>query len=136
SHQGDRIWEIQSLFCDTPLLMCPLLILESFRHYLFLDSYSSHYRPVQNISYSLDYLFWNTNEFGFHLTNVLLHITSGILLYFLLRQLILSFLLPRAPQPARQMALQRIPWISHAAFLIALLWTVHPVHSAAIDYIS
>src|SRR5437870_13109121 len=29
-----------------------------------------------------------------------------------------------------------MPWISHTAFLIALLWTVHPVHSAAIDYIS
>ena len=134
--QGQRIWDDQYLVRDNPLIKSPLLILESFRHYLFLDSYSSHYRPVQNISYFLDYLFWNTNEFGFHLTNVLLHISSGILLYFLLRQLILSFLLPRAPQPVRQMALKRIPWISHAAFLIALLWTVHPVHSAAIDYIS
>jgi len=134
--QGQRIWDDQYLVRDNPLIKSPLLILESFRHYLFLDSYSSHYRPVQNISYFLDYLFWNTNEFGFHLTNVLLHISSGILLYFLLRQLILSFLLPRAPQPVRQMALQRIPWISHVAFLIALLWTVHPVHSAAIDYIS
>lgn len=134
--QGQRIWDDQYLVRDNPLIKSPLLILESFRHYLFLDSYSSHYRPVQNISYFLDYLFWNTNEFGFHFTNVLLHITSGILVYFLLRQLILSFRLPRAPQPVRQMALQRIPWISHAAFLIALLWTVHPVHSAAIDYIS
>src|SRR5213078_651512 len=134
--QGQRIWDDQYLVRDNPLIKSPLLILESFRHYLFLDSYSSHYRPVQNISYFLDYLFWNTNEFGFHLTNVLLHISSGILLYFLLRQLILSFLLPRASQPVRQMALKRIPWISHAAFLIALLWAVHPVHSAAVDYIS
>ncbi len=134
--QGQRIWDDQYLVRDNPFIKSPLLILESFRHYLFLDSYSSHYRPVQNISYFLDYWFWNMNEFGFHLTNVLLHIGSGILLYFLLRQLILSFRFRWSPQPVRQTALELIPWISHTAFLIALLWTVHPVHSAAIDYIS
>ena len=29
-----------------------------------------------------------------------------------------------------------MPWISHGAFIVALLWIVHPVHSAAVDYIS
>jgi tetratricopeptide (TPR) repeat protein len=134
--QGQRIWDDQYLVLSNPFIKSPLLILESFRHYLFLDSYSSHYRPVQNISYFFDYLFWNTSEFGFHLTNVLLHVSSGILLYFLLRQLILSFRFRRASQTVRKKALERVPWISHAAFFIALLWTVHPVHSAAIDYIS
>jgi tetratricopeptide (TPR) repeat protein len=134
--QGQRIWDDQYLVRDNPFIKSPFLILESFRHYLFLDSYSSHYRPVQNISYFFDYLFWNTNEFGFHLTNVLLHVSSGILLYFLLQELILSFRLRRSPRVIRQKALKRIPWVSHTAFLIALLWTVHPVHSAAIDYIS
>src|SRR3982074_1742043 len=104
--QGQRIWDDQYLVHNNPFIKSPLLILESFRHYLFLDSYSSHYRPVQNISYFLDYLFWNTNEFGFHLTNVLLHISSGILLYFLLQQLILSFCFRRAPQTVWQRALE------------------------------
>src|SRR5205085_7188881 len=113
--QGQRIWDDQYLVRDNPFIKSPLLILESFRHYLFLDSYSSHYRPVQNISYFFDYLFWNTNEFGLHLTNVLLHIGSGILLYFLLRELILSFRIRRSPQIVRQRALPRIPWISHTA---------------------
>jgi protein O-mannosyl-transferase len=134
--QGQRIWDDQYLVHSNPFIKSPLLILESFRHYLFLDSYSSHYRPVQNISYFFDYLFWNTNEFGFHLTNVLLHVSSGILLYFLLLELILSFRFRRSPRAIRHKALNRTPWISHTAFLIALLWTVHPVHSAAIDYIS
>ena len=34
------------------------------------------------------------------------------------------------------MSIGRMQWVSHASFLIALLWAVHPVHSAAIDYIS
>src|SRR6267143_2527012 len=81
--QGQRIWDDQYLSHDNPFIKSPLLILESFRHYLFLDSFSAHYRPVQNISYIFDYLIWNTDPYGFHLSNVLWHVGSGILLYFL-----------------------------------------------------
>jgi tetratricopeptide (TPR) repeat protein len=134
--QGQRIWDDQYLAHDNPFIKSPLLILESFRHYLFLDSFSGHYRPVQNMSFFVDYFFWNTDEFGFHLTNVVLHVGSGILLYFLLRHLLASLYLRRAQLTVRDRFLKRLPWISQSAFLIALLWTVHPVHSAAVDYIS
>src|SRR5947209_8381330 len=69
--QGERIWDDHYLAQDNPFIKSPALILEAFRHYLFLDSVSIHYRPMQNISYMADYFVWNTNEFGFHLTNVL-----------------------------------------------------------------
>src|SRR5712692_10627697 len=133
--QGQRIWDDQYLSHDSPFIRSPLLILESFRHYLFLDSFSAHYRPVQNISFIIDYFFWNTNEFGFHLTNVLFHVGSGVLLYFLLRQLFISLCVCRRPLSVRARALRRMPWISHGAFMVALLWAVLPVHSAAVDYI-
>jgi len=134
--QGERIWDDLYLSRDNPFIKSPLLILETFRHYLFLDSFSAHYRPVQNVSYLFDYFFWNTDEFGFHLTNVILHVGSGILLYFLLRHLLASLVLTRAKLNVRVRLLRRLPWVSQTAFLVALLWTVHPVHSAAIDYIS
>jgi Flp pilus assembly protein TadD len=134
--QGERIWDDAYLAHDSPFIKSPLLILEAFRHYLFLDSFSFHYRPVQNISFIIDYFFWNTDAYGFHLTNVLLHATSGVLLYFLLRQLFASLLLRRVSIAVRDRTLRRFPWISVAAFLVALIWVVHPVHSAAVDYIS
>jgi tetratricopeptide (TPR) repeat protein len=134
--QGQRIWDDQYLARDNPFIKSPVLIPESFRHYLFLDSLSAHYRPVQNISFIFDYFFWNTDEFGFHLTNVLFHGASGVLLYFLLRQLFGSFFFRRLSLEVRDHAQTRIPWISNSAFLLALLWVVHPVHSAAVDYIS
>jgi len=134
--QGQRIWDDQYLSYENPFIKSPLLVLEVFRHYLFLDSLSAHYRPVQNISFIVDYFFWSTNEFGFHLTNVLLHAGSGVLLYFLLRQLFTSLCVWRRPLSVRARALRRMPWISHGAFMVALLWIVHPVHSAAVDYIS
>lgn len=123
---GELIWDDIYLAHDNPFIKSPLLILEAFRHYLFLDSYSAHYRPVQNLSLIFDYFFWNDNTYGFHLTNVLLHAICGVLLYFLLRRLLTSFFA------------HRLTWatLSTAAFLIALVWTVHPVHSAAVDYIS
>src|ERR1700732_396645 len=61
--QGQRIWDDQYLSHDNPFIKSPLLILEAFRHYLFLDSFSDHYRPIQNISFIVDYFFWNTDAY-------------------------------------------------------------------------
>lgn len=129
---GQFIWDDQFLARDNPFIKSPLLVLETFRHYLFPDSFSAHYRPVQNISLIFDYFVWNTNTFGFHLTNVVLHAFSGVLLYQLLKNLFAQLRgLPAGTAPGRDTRA-----ISVAAFFTALLWCVHPVHSAAIDYIS
>ena len=133
---GQRIWDDHYLTWQNPFIKSPLLILESFRHYLFQESFSTHYRPIQTISYLFDYCFWNTDPYGYHLTNVLLHAASGVLLYFLLRKLFASLWLRETPVAIRDRAPKRIRGISLIAFFIALLWSVHPVHSAAVDYIS
>jgi len=129
--QGGLIWDDIILTRDNPFIKSPLLALETFRHYLFLDSLSGHYRPVQNLSYMFDYFFWNTDPAGFHLSNILLHVAAGLLLYRLLRHLFgkgAGLWNSDDPGMARAGAL--------AAFIISGIWMVHPVHSAAIDYIS
>ena len=126
---GEMVWDDSYLIRDNPFIKSPLLVFEAFRHYLFLDSYSAHYRPVQNLSFIVDYFFWNSNAYGFHLTNVLLHIASGLLLYLLLEKLFISL------RPAESDNGNKLAW-SLGAFFVALLWIVHPVHSAAVDYIS
>jgi protein O-mannosyl-transferase len=129
--QGPPIWDDIFLARDNPFIKSPLLALEAFRHYLFLDSYSGHYRPVQNLSYMVDYFFWNTDAAGFHLSNILLHVGAGLLLYWLLTHL---FGKMGGLRNSDDPELARAPAI--AAFFIAAIWMVHPVHSAAIDYIS
>jgi tetratricopeptide (TPR) repeat protein len=126
---GRFIWDDQTLIVRNPLIKSPLLLVENFRHFLFADGFSSHYRPIQNISFLLDYFLWKNNTLGFHLTNVLLHLGSAILLYFLLRRL-----LPRLLSPSSWR--HRESFQTATALLIALVWVVHPVHSAAVDYIS
>ena len=127
SLQGEFLWDDDYLANGNPFIRSPILIAETFRHYLFLDSSSAHYRPVQNISFIFDYLLWNTDPYGFHLTNVVLHLASGLLLFVLLRKLFAPLLdsLGASSQAA-----------AFSAFFVALLWIVHPVHSAAVDYIS
>ena len=133
--QGEPIWDDDYLIRTNPFIKSPLLILETFRHSLFPESYASHYRPVQNITYMADYFLWNNNFYGFHLSSILFHVGSAILLYFLLRKLLPPLLAGRGRQPdtsANRDAI--VP--SLIAFFIALLWVVHPIHSAAVDYIS
>jgi tetratricopeptide (TPR) repeat protein len=134
--QGELIWDDLYLARDNPLIKSPLLILETFRHYLFPDSYAGHYRPVQNLSYIFDYLFWNTDSYGYHLSNVLWHVGSGVLLYFLLKALLRSLGTQWLAKNGGDLSRPLSARLSTAAFFFALLWIVHPVHSAAVDYIS
>jgi tetratricopeptide (TPR) repeat protein len=79
----------------------------------------------------VDYFLWNSDAAGFHLSNILLHVAAGLLLYRLLTLLF---------QPGRGLwkncELHSPETGALVAFLIAGLWMVHPVHSAAVDYIS
>ncbi len=125
---GELIWDDEYLVGQNPFYKSPIFAIEVFRHYLFFDSFSIYYRPIQNISYMVDYWFWAGNPFGYHLTNVLLHALSGFLLYRVLRR-ILPGLLNLAADP-------RAVLVETTSFLVALVWTVHPIHNAGVAYIS
>ena len=73
------------------------------------------YRPIVSLSYLIDFLIWGDNPFGFHLTNVLLHITVVLLFYYL----ILTFF--QKPQ---------------AALIASLFFSVHPIHVESIAFIA
>jgi len=130
--QGEPVWDDDYLVRTNPMIRSPILILEVFRHFLFQDTFTAAYRPVQNLSYLVDYIAWNNNFYGYHLTSLLCHLVSGILLYLLLQRLlpVLQTSPAVSDRNQSQSALRVLP------FLIALVWMVHPVHSAAVDYVS
>lgn len=132
---GDRVWDDDFLTRGNPFIKSPLFVLEVFRQRLFPESYSGHYRPVQNITYMFDYLLWNGSFYGFHLSSVLFHLAAGVLLYLLLRRL-LSGLTDRQSISQVVGSAWTSAAISWLAFFVALVWVVHPVHSAAVDYVS
>jgi Tfp pilus assembly protein PilF len=73
------------------------------------------YRPLRAVLHLIDYQIWGPNPFGFHLTNVVLHIVNGLLVYGLLRVL-------------------RIEWT--LALLFVALFVCHPLQTEAVTYIA
>ena len=121
--QGERIWDDHYLIGENPYFRSPAFTLEAFRHHLFSESFSAHYRPVQNLSYMVDYWLFGENTTGYHCTSVLIHSAAAWFLFLLLRRL-----LPALWKKSGD--------TSVAALLVALVWLVHPVHNAAVAYIS
>jgi len=123
---GKFLWDDLYLVGANPFFKSPRFVFEVFRHYLFLDSFSVYYRPVQNISYIVDYAIWNKDPFGYHLSNILFHAASAFLLFLVIRRCL------------RAMPAEGIPagYADSAAFCAGLLWAVHPIHNAAVAYVA
>lgn len=81
-------------------------------------------RPIANISLALNYYFSGNALPGYHLVNILIHILAATFLFqFLHLTLNLQY---------KNSADFRI---SAIAFLAALIWLVHPVHTQSVTYI-
>ena len=73
------------------------------------------YRPLQTVTYLLDYQAWGLNPIGYHLTNIILHLANATLFYLLIFRV------------TRRVV---------TAFAASSLFAVHPVHTQAVTYIS
>ena len=112
--------------CDDNIFITPNPYMKSFQFLprFFVDDFghigvqritSSYYRPLLAASYMFDYTIWGNNPFGFHLTNLLFHIFSCILIFALIELLFHNRLI---------------------AFISTLLFSVHPIHTEAVSFIS
>jgi len=125
---GKFLWDDLYLVGTNPFFRSPRFVLEVFRHYLFLDSFSVYYRPVQNLSYIVDYAIWNREEFGYHLSNILFHAASAFLLCLVVRRILKS--LGTKPEEGRMEG-----FADGAGFCGAAV-AVHPIHNAAVAYVA
>jgi tetratricopeptide (TPR) repeat protein len=125
---GGLIWDDEYLVGQNPFFRSPIFAGEIFRHYLFVDNPARYYRPIQNLSYMLDYWVWSGAPLGYHLTNVFLHSASAVLLFALLRRLLPETLPPTWANETTT--------VTAVSFAIAMVWMIHPIHNAAVAYIS
>ena len=126
---GKFLWDDLYLVGSNPFFKSPRFLFEVFRHWLFIDSFSQYYRPVQNLSYILDYAIWNRDEFGYHFSNILFHAASAVLLFLVIRRCLRAM-----PPIFKEGASPR--FTDAASFSVGLLWAVHPVHNAAVAYVA
>lgn len=92
--------------------------------YLFTRDYYAAsgeytYRPVLTLTYIIDYHFWKTNPFGYHLTNILFHIGAAVFLYLFVLLLI----------PMLDAKIQPYP----AALLSAIIFIAHPIQTEVVN---
>lgn len=74
-----------------------------------------YFRPITTLSIYFDHLLWGLDPFGYHLTNLMIHLLTTFGVVFIARRIIES---------------QRL------VILIGFLFGFHPAHSEAINWIS
>ncbi|MEI8175675.1 MAG: tetratricopeptide repeat protein [Candidatus Omnitrophota bacterium] len=77
--------------------------------------YYGFFRPLQMVTYMVDYTLWGLDPRAYHLLNILLHCLTGIALYFFSKMLF------------RRRSI---------AFFAGILFTIHPIQTEAVSYIS
>ena len=122
--RNDFVWDDTALILRDPLIRSWRLVPEGFNHFLFIDATpSDFYRPVQRLTYTIDYAAFAFNPKPYHVTSVLWHGLAALALLIFAEEFLIAFGFVRG----------RARLIALAA---AMIWAIHPVQSAAVAYIS
>jgi Flp pilus assembly protein TadD len=118
------VWDDTALVLRDPLIRSWRLIPEGFQHFLFVDATPSNfYRPLQRLTYTLEYWRFAFRPGPYHFTNILLHSAAAIA-FFVFAQTLLRF----------YGTVERRSTI--IAAVASLAWALHPVHSGVVDYVA
>jgi protein O-mannosyl-transferase len=122
--RNDFIWDDTALILRDPLIRSWQLAPEAFQHFLFIDATpSDFYRPIQRLTYLADYAAFIFKPASYHFTSILFHAGATLALLLLANELLRAWNIDE----------RKRRWIS---FLATLVWAVHPVHTAAVAYVS
>ncbi len=117
SLNGEFIWDDRNLVRDNMYIRSWSNISKIFTKSIGGGAGAEYrfYRPLQMLTYMVDYALWNLNVRGYHLSNILLHILVALSVFWLIHILYRN---------------------SRLALFTSLLFVVHPVHTEAVSYIS
>jgi tetratricopeptide (TPR) repeat protein len=122
--RNDFVWDDTALVLRDPLIRSWQLVPEAFQHFLFVDATpSDFYRPIQRLTYLVDYAAFVFTPAGYHFTSILFHAAASLAFLLFANELLRGW---NVEERKRR-------WI---AFLATLFWAIHPVHNAAVAYIS
>lgn len=122
--RNDFVWDDTALVLRDPLIRSWRLIPESFQHFLFIDATASDfYRPVQRLSYTLDYAVNVFRPAGYHLTSIACHAAAAVAFYFFALELLACF---GTPERTRRFVV----------YFATFAWALHPLHTSAVAYVS
>ena len=116
---ADFVWDDVLFIVNNPYMksfrFLPKFFIQDFWSIYIKTINVKYYRPLLAASFMLDYALWGNNPFGYHLTNVIFHILASILVFLFVQLLVEKRFI---------------------AFVSALLFSVHPVHTEVVSFIS
>lgn len=71
------------------------------------------YRPLEVISFLVDYTFWKLNPFGYHCSSIFLHLCNSLLLFWFLKKIKIK---------------------TQISFFASLIFAIHPVNTETVTY--
>jgi protein O-mannosyl-transferase len=117
---GEFVWDDKSQIVYNPIVHSVGNIPQFFLGSTFTDLLSGgrqsgiHYRPIMSSIFAVLYSIFGPKPFFFHLIPVTLHVVNSILILFLMRNFLTKYL----------------------AFILALIFLVHPMNVEVVSYIS
>jgi len=117
SIDGGFIWDDKDLIKDNVYIKSWSYLPELFTKHIGAggDAKYFSYRPVQMVTYMVNYSFCGLDVRGYHLTNILLHVLAALAIYWLISVLCTDRLL---------------------SLFASILFVSHPTHVAAVTYMS
>jgi hypothetical protein len=133
------VWDDHHLITMNPALTRENAISEAFLEDFWEAASqlrSDYYRPVIIVSYTVDHWFYGPDPWGYHLTNVLIHASTTVLLFILLTQLglgVATAMAGAALFSCHPVLAESVAWISgrtdSTAAMLVLLCLVADTHS-------
>lgn len=111
------LWDDEVTVVNNPLIRNLEFYPEIFKTTLFGEKLQNgkYYRPIQILSYAIDYKLWKLNPIGYHISNILLHLLNVFLVFLILLEIGLG---------------------KNISFLISLIFAIHPINTESVTYIS
>src|SRR5213082_1670317 len=86
------VWDDTALILRDPLIRSWRLISEGFNHFLFIDATASDfYRPLQRLTYTIDYAWAGFQPALYHATSILWHAIAAVGLLLFAEELLSGF---------------------------------------------
>ena len=100
---------------------------QSHLGWMWTTFHMGQYIPLTWMTLGLDYLLWDMNPVGYHLSSLLLHVMNALVFYFLTLRI---FIVARPGPP------ERAPTFAVAAGLAALVFAVHPLRVESVAWVT